>query len=181
MLLDGNPDLVHARELPDQAEARMFSQSGCMAFTALHRAAQMNQTAIMRLLLARGADANARAQASETALHLAVLYAYPDAVRVLLAHGAHLDCATDRGLTALHLAVLRHRADLAALLLQAGADRARADENGRTPYDWAVLKNNPAIITLFVSARPPTMGRLPPVCGEISFHARHDHPLHSVP
>lgn len=60
--------------------------------TALHQAARLGRLGIARLLLARGADANAfHEQFSENPLHLAIGGEHLDVFMLLLAHGARGD------------------------------------------------------------------------------------------
>src|SRR5207237_1346226 len=57
--------------------------------TALHRAAEEGDTAVLALLLDCGFDPNrADEEIGKTALHSAAMAGQPDAVRVLLAHAA---------------------------------------------------------------------------------------------
>lgn len=82
--------------------------------TALHAAALHCRGEMAALLLARGADANARdlPAGGITPLHLALQNGDALMVRLLLAHGADPDAATDLGLTPRCLATLHHRQHL---------------------------------------------------------------------
>lgn len=145
--LDTDPALIHAQERWDEATARQFGLPVLVsAFTALHRAVYTNDAALAELLLARGAEADARTNAGQTPLHLAVLMDRPELAELLLRHGAQPNRATTLGVTPLHCAVILGRANLAALLLAHGADAHRPDAHGRTPYDWAQLKARADVI-----------------------------------
>jgi RNA polymerase sigma factor (sigma-70 family) len=139
--LDADPALLNAQERWDEATARQFGLPVLVSsFSALHRAVYNGDMELARLLLARGADVNARTRVGQTPLHLAVLIDRPPLAELLLAAGADPNGATDRGITSLHCAVILGRAALADLLLASGADPLLRDCQGRTPLDWVRLK-----------------------------------------
>jgi ankyrin repeat protein len=70
----------------------------------VHAAAAVRDAGTMRLLLARGADANARQQLGYTALHTAAQLGDGEIVDLLLAHGADPAAAGDDGKTPADLA-----------------------------------------------------------------------------
>ena len=70
----------------------------------LHAAAAVRDAGTIRLLLARGADANARQQAGYTALHTAAQHGDDEIVELLLAHAADPRAAADDGKTPADLA-----------------------------------------------------------------------------
>ena len=70
-LLDGDPELLHARSEP-------------YAWTLLHTAAHAGQAAVVELLLARGLDVNARESGDNTyAMHWAAAAGHLDVIRIL--------------------------------------------------------------------------------------------------
>jgi ankyrin repeat protein len=70
----------------------------------VHAAAAVRDAGMMQLLLARGADANARQQLGYTALHTAAQLGDEEIVDLLLAHGADPRAAGDDGKTPADLA-----------------------------------------------------------------------------
>lgn len=94
--------------------------------TALHRAAQVGQTAIIDELLARGADLNAKVRQNylgeATPIILASLCRQTDAVRVLLNRGADVNaCDREKRIASLHLAAGMDT-ELTRFLLHYGAE-----------------------------------------------------------
>ena len=89
-----------------------INAAGSDGRTALHFASGDHDTmnlsdprpSILRLLLAHGADVNARAENSSTPLHSASRFATPEVVRVLLEHGADVKAEDNGGRTALQVA-----------------------------------------------------------------------------
>ncbi len=102
--------------------------------TLLHEAARDeavrdDATEILGLVIAVGADLNARTEHGETPLHLAAGWGHSDAVPVLIAAGADLSARTVSGETPLHHAAEHGTPETVRALIAAGAD-----PNCRTPY-----------------------------------------------
>lgn len=74
---------------------------------------------VVRALLEKGANVNAKDSDGETALMKAAYYGYADVVRVLIEKGASADAKNRLGETALQLARLKNRADIVDLLQNA--------------------------------------------------------------
>ena len=64
---------------------------------ALMKAADNNQTDVVRYLLNNGANVNKQNSSGDTALHFAFCSNSTDAMRILLQHGARKDIKNDRG------------------------------------------------------------------------------------
>ncbi|MCK5941306.1 MAG: ankyrin repeat domain-containing protein, partial [Planctomycetes bacterium] len=113
-------DLAGVRRIlqatPDQLQARDDSQR-----TALHLAARWGRLEVLRLLLDRGAEVDAKAYNRFTPLHLAVTFRRPACVAELLARGADVEAVTAFDRTALQLAAQRADRQLVAALREAGA------------------------------------------------------------
>ncbi|HLV98433.1 MAG TPA: sigma-70 family RNA polymerase sigma factor [Ktedonobacterales bacterium] len=137
--------LVQQREAWDPATARLYPFPVRSGFTPLHRAAVNGDVALASLLLAQGADPNARADLGQTPLHMAVLAGQAASVVCLLASGADPNLGAHHSMTPLHWAVCHERRDLAQLLLAAGARADLPDAGQRTPQDWARLKGVPLL------------------------------------
>lgn len=125
VLLDADRSLVEHRT-PD-------------GFTLLHLAAFFAGAEAVRLLLARGADVDARGTGwmTGTALHSAVSAHDAEAVRALLDAGAEVDARQSGGLTPLHAAAHHGDTAIVRLLLGTGADPSRAADDGRDARAFA--------------------------------------------
>ena len=130
-LLATSPDLVNARD-----------QWG---YTPRHKAAERGHKGVAEVLLANGADVNAKGSGGKTSLHMA---GRKDLAELLLANGAHVN-AEDRGTwIPLHNSALEGRKDVAELLLANGADVKAKAQWGWTPLDRAKGDQNTELVEL---------------------------------
>ena len=167
-LLERYPLLINTKMVWQIASTSQSYPMFPAGYTALHEAAACGQTALVDLLLAFGANVNARTSSGITPLRLAVLYnhvgvvrrllshhadmrgelcraamrEYREIVEWLLAHGVEVNAQEPSGRTALHWAALKGYGEMVQLLLQHGADGSIQDELGRTPADWAVARGH---------------------------------------
>ncbi len=126
--------------------------------TPLIAAASVDDTEVAKLLLAKGAEVNAKANVgqSATALMGAAYNGNVELTRLLLARGAALDAISDDrsgnvkngpvrfgNVTALHMATSSGRADVVKLLLDSGAAVDARDVRGMTPLTWSVSTDRP--------------------------------------
>jgi len=117
--------------------------------TPLHSAAFGGHVEIVKLLLERGADPNAKTDDGLTPLHIAAFKGHVDVVRVLLEHGANPNAKDNNGQTPLHYAVQEGHVEIVKSLLERGADPRIADNGGHIPLDYA---KDSAIRSLLESA-----------------------------
>jgi ankyrin repeat protein len=108
---------------------------GHQGYTVLMAAAASGDRAVIRQLLAGGADVKARNRVGYTALHAAALAGNRGVVEDLLASGADVNAAdTIQGRTPLLWAANTGRADIVRVLLDHGANlRVRESLGGTTP------------------------------------------------
>jgi uncharacterized protein len=143
---------------------QMLLQAGAHPTGAiLMTAARTGNAEVVRMLLARGADANARESSlGETALMWAAAENHPEAVGALIEHGADPNTRSDKlvyskdrfGLegvttilphgswTALMYAARQGSLDAARALAEAGADLNLADPDGTTALHLAILNGH---------------------------------------
>lgn len=109
--------------------------------TALHWAASCNHTDIVKFLIEKGSDPNAKNISGATPLHLAARKAYTGPMEALISAKAEINAKNDDGEeTPLHIAV--QKGDVAAieLLLKNGADPNARMTDGTRPMDIAEKK-----------------------------------------
>jgi ankyrin repeat protein len=103
---DGFTPLALACFFRREEAARLLMEAGAdvraaarnpMRVTPLHAAAAARSVSIVRLLLERGAEADARQQMGYTALHAAAQHGDVDMAELLLAHGADPALRSDDG------------------------------------------------------------------------------------
>ncbi len=124
-------------------------------FAASHGSAEL-----VRLLLDRGADVDARNGTGRTALHYAVFRDRPEAAKVLLERGARVDVATRIDgfgrVSPLMLAAGRGRRELTELLLAHGADVDQMSDvepfGQATPLMLAARRGFREIVLLLLAA-----------------------------
>jgi ankyrin repeat protein len=108
-------------------------------FTALHLAAFFGQADAVDLLLARGAEVDARGTGwmIGTPLHSAASGRHLEAARRLLDRGADPNARQARGYTPLHAAAHNGDAALTALLRGRGADPGLTTDDGKDAFAYA--------------------------------------------
>ncbi|CAL1147375.1 unnamed protein product [Cladocopium goreaui] len=121
--------------------------------TALHWAAGEGHGEICRVLLAAGAEVDARTDVSGTPLHEAADKGHGEICRVLLAAGAQVDARDDSGETPLHWAAAESgQVEVVNLLLEAKASVTVKDDKGRTPLDHARTQGKDEVVKILESA-----------------------------
>jgi ankyrin repeat protein len=88
--------------------------------TPLHLAAEKGHKDIVELLLAKGADVNARNFTGKTPLQVAAVNGWKKVVELLLAHKADVNLPDNHGVTPLLWAEQSGKKDIAELLRQRG-------------------------------------------------------------
>jgi ankyrin repeat protein len=120
--------------------------------------ARHGDVAVVRLLLAHGAELEAKDSRKQTALfHAASAKGGDDVVEVLLAAGADPSSANDLGDTPLHVACARTSLVTVRRLLEARAPIKTKSKRGMTPLHWAALAperrhDSAAVLELLLAA-----------------------------
>ena len=137
-----------------------------MSTHKLIKAAQDNDTELLRSLLAQGLDPNATAAGGETALMRAASSGHLEAVRLLLENGADVNAKRSDGFTALIRAAFFGHAEVVRALLMSGADVEAKDKLGSTAMQWASSKGYPEIVAILKkpqTAAPAVVKKVEPV------------------
>ena len=107
----------------------------------------------MAVLLASGAEVNARGLGGRTPLHVAAAALFDNTVTAtaLMDAGADIDARDDSGATPLYWASgWSGHPSMVRLLIAAGADVNAPADNGETPLHRAVREQNPAVSALLL-------------------------------
>lgn len=155
-----NTALVQAAEQDDTAQAAMLlkkhaSPNAALGdeTTPLHWAAYNDDLALTKLLLASGANADARTRLRGlTPLHMAAENGDAALIDALLQGGATADAANDSGTTPLMIAAASGSTAAVTVLLAHGADiNAREKTYGQTALFFAADRNRADVIRLLLS------------------------------
>lgn len=123
-------------------------------FTPLGLVSQFGHVVLVRQLLEKGAEVDARdSEYGRTPLLWAAISGHEAVVQLLLEKGADIE-AKDRIFKLTPLAYAADSGDKAMvkLLLESGADVGPFDESGRTPLSWATEPGNEAVVKLLLEA-----------------------------
>ncbi len=123
----------------------------------LHLAVENNRIEVVKFLLNRGANINARdTMVGMSVLHKAVEANYRLMTEFLLSNGANIHSKNNLGETALHIAAIKAHIDIIELLLSQGADiQARTIDGwfggGETPLHYAASADRVKVVQYLIS------------------------------
>ncbi|MCP9262962.1 Poly [ADP-ribose] polymerase [Dirofilaria immitis] len=103
--------------------------------TPLHFAAGYNRIEVLKYLLEKGANVEAKDTGWLVPLHNACAYGHLVVAELLIKHGANLNAADKWGYTPLHETALKGKFDVCKLLLLSGADPKHKGRDGKIPLD----------------------------------------------
>jgi ankyrin repeat protein len=145
-----NPNAVLKESAPGRGSLDVPDRYLGMGATPFLRAAKTGDAEVMRLLLAKGADAKAVTKDHTTAMILAAGLSWVmgitsvdekdalEAIKICIEQGVDVNAANDKGETALHGAATSGRDQVVAYLVEKGAKLDAKDKDGRTPLDVAM-------------------------------------------
>jgi uncharacterized protein len=107
--------------LLDEFSGVIINTSDARGFIALHYAAQEDHVEVARILIARGADANAVDKNGVSALHMVALLNYPEMAKILVQAGGNVNARNATGATPLKIALLAGNQEIVEHLLLNGA------------------------------------------------------------
>jgi ankyrin repeat protein len=117
---------------------KLIEKKDILGRTPLIYAAFSGHEAVVRLLLDRGADVEAKAEDKWTALIWAAILGHEAIVRLLLDRGADVEAKAGNGRTALTLVASLGYEAVVRLLLDRGADVEAKDGGGLSPQVGAM-------------------------------------------
>lgn len=115
-------------------------------------AAERGDAAVVKVLLAKGADVNAKDDGGRTALMTASDNGHLDVVKALLAKGADVNATASNGWTALMAASYNGHVDVVKTLLAKGTDVNAKDNDGATALDVATAAGHAEVGALLRQA-----------------------------
>ncbi len=137
---DGNIEAVKQNLAEGiDVDTRLPSTFGHIGETPLHGAATFGHKEIVELLIAKGADVNAKGGVIKGTipLHKAASNGHKEVAEVLIAKGADVNAKSENGRTSLHNAAYNGHKEVVELLISKGADLNAMHVTGGTPLDSA--------------------------------------------
>ena len=127
-------------QLEEQLKTSAVTARSPFGWTLLHLAAFAGNMPNTELLIAKGADVNARAQSKflNTPLHAALLSGQYATAKLLIEHGSDILVRDANGFAPIHIAAVSGRQDIIQLLLDHGAQLNPVANNGKTPLAEAL-------------------------------------------
>jgi serine/threonine-protein phosphatase 6 regulatory ankyrin repeat subunit B len=145
-------DLAQIGTLLDHSPNLVF-QKNKDGHTALYVAAEVGNKDVAELLLAGGAQVDAKATTWWTSLHVATVNGHKDVVELLLRNGAEADARDREAHTPLWVAAREGHVNVASLLLASGAEvNAKDSTGGRTPLHEAARAGHKEAVVLLIAS-----------------------------
>ena len=119
--------------------------------TPLHLAALNGYLEIVKYLIKKEADIDAKNRKNQTPLHLAVHNAHKHIIEYLVESGADINAIEDEGDTPLAWAAYKGQTEVVSLLIKLGANVHGQNKTGNTPLHWASEKGYLDIVELLIS------------------------------
>ena len=148
---------VHMKDA--NADGSSVSRGAHYSYKPLHYAARYGHASVASVLIAAGADVDAKNNVGETPLHMVAYYGGSDrasVISVLIAAGADVNAKVNTknnevGRTPLHDAASRGHAPVVSILIAAGADVNAKNNVGKTPLHQAADRKRATIIAILLA------------------------------
>ncbi len=114
--------------------------------TQLHNAIQDNESEVIDILIANGAQVNAKNNNDNTPLHYAGKS--QEITALLINKGADVNAKNNQGITPLHNV---RQAEVATILIAHGADINAQDKKGKTPLHYLVINDSQSAAELLIN------------------------------
>ncbi|MDF3047638.1 MAG: poly [ADP-ribose] polymerase tankyrase-like [Candidatus Midichloriaceae bacterium] len=132
--LEFNPETINIKNSKDSKIINIKD------FFPLHLAIMVGNLKIVKLLLDKGADVNAKIDGIlDTPLHIATAYSHLEIVELLLERGADVNAKfAVNETTPLHASAIRGNLEIFKFLYKNGADVNAKDNKDQTPIDYII-------------------------------------------
>ena len=144
----GNVSKMSAALLAGANANAKTRKGGISGITLLMAASGHGHLEVVKLLLEKGADVNAKNNDGYTALMAASLEGHPEVMKLLLEEGADVNAKEGRGISVLMSASTRGRAEVVKLLLKKGADVNAKNDDNLTALSIASVMGFPEVVKL---------------------------------
>jgi len=116
--------------------------------TVLSWAAHCNQSRLVKQLIEKGANVDARSDHNVTPLIESAHLGHLEVVKILVQNGADVNAATKKGWTALMWSGKNGRVEVVRFLLQSGADKTPKNHRGKTAVEIAAAKGQNEVVKI---------------------------------
>jgi ankyrin repeat protein len=141
-------DMAKVKSMLADDPSLVNSHESYLALVPLHGACYGGRLEMVKFLISKGADVNARSREGSAPIVEAVAKNDVEITRYLVAHGADVNTADNNGKTPLHWAAERGRVEVARFLIQKGAKVNARTKDGVTPLKAALDQNQQATADL---------------------------------
>ena len=132
--------------------ADVDAKDNYLGSTPLHYAVSYGNASVVSILIAAGADVNAKSNGGDTPLRHAVLRGHASVVSILIAAGADVNAKSNGGDTPLRHAAQQGHASVVSILIAAGAEVNADDAVGNTPLHSAAQYGHASVVSILIAA-----------------------------
>lgn len=137
-------------ELKKRFFENLITRKGC---TLLHHAILEKRQSVVRFLIKKGADLEARDYYGRTPFHLAALLCHRTIMRILLERDVDINTQDLSGRTPLISAVIEEEDAVVRFLLRRPSEKFIRDIRGKSALDYAILKKQLTFVEMLMQDR----------------------------